>query len=253
MRLQAWKYLTQSWDRADQERARLEKATMIFFEDIQRDDWQSCAKLIERGCSPNMALGHRTAIMVAAENGAVNALKLLVSTGASLGAQDELGRDALFWAVETRCDEAVDYLLLSGSRIKRLFTDNSTPLIEAAKSSYVHGVQALVKHHKHCVNLFDRMGRTALWHVLSKDELTDADNQIARILMDAGANPDMADLDGVSPRESTMSQAGKSLVERHDITSTMENDADMDLDFGLDNEDDYQAPAPKAPNRRPRL
>lgn len=242
MRLETWKFLSQSWDRANQEQARLEKATSIFFEDIMRDDWQSCTKLIERGCSPNMALGKKTAIMVAAEHGAINSLRLLATTGASLGAQDEQGRDALFWSIETRSDEAVDFLISQGARAKRLFDDYSTPLIAAAKSSYVHGVRALVHYDKNLVNLFDRMGRTALWHVLSKPDMTDDDNQIARILMDAGANPDMPDLEGVTAREAATSDAGQSLVERHDLDMSVEPEPDQG-----------NSPAPPAPGRRPRL
>lgn len=238
MRLETWKFLTESWDRSSKERERLEKATLIFFEDISRDDWFACSKLIERGCSPNMALGQKTAIMVAAENGAIHALRLLSSTGGNLGAQDEQGRDALFWAVEARSDDIIDFLVEQRVRPKRLFNDNSTPLIASAKSSYVHGVRALVYYDKNLVNMYDRMGRTALWHVLSKPDMTDDDNEIARILMDAGAEPDMADLDGVSARESTVSKSGKSLVERHDIEVSMEPDTDP-------------GPAP-APSSRPR-
>lgn len=244
MKLEAWNFLTKSWDRADRERERLEKATQIFFEDIMRDDWMGCSKLIDRGCSPNMALGQKTAAMVAAEHSSINCLRLLTSTGANLGAQDEQGRDALFWAVETRSNDSIDFLLAQGVRPKRMRDDNSTPLIAAAKNSYVHGVRALVYYDRSLVNLYDRMGRTALWHVLSKEEMSDDDNEIARILMDQGANPDMADLEGITARESAMSESGKSLVERHDIEATIEPDADPSA-----------APSPKAPtpSRRPRL
>ena len=241
MKLEAWKFLTQSWDRADRERERLEKATHTFFEDIMRDDWEGCTKLIERGCSVNMALGQKTAVMIAAEYSAINTLKLLVSTGANIGAQDEQGRDALFWAIETRSDDAVDFLINKNARPKRLFNDNSTPLIAAAKASYVHGVRALVSYDKKLVNMYDRMGRTALWHVLSKDDMSDDDNEIARILMDQGANPDMADLEGVTARDSAMSESGRSLVERHDIEASMESD------------EPAPTTAPPAPSKRPRL
>lgn len=242
MRLETWKFLTQSWDRSAQERERLENATVIFFDDIQRDDWVACSKLMERGCSPNMALGRKTAVMVAAENAAINTLRLLVSTGGNLGAQDEHGRDALFWGVETRSNDVVDFLLSQRIRPKRLANDLSTPLIEAAKRSYVHGVRALVQYDKKQVNLYDRMGRTALWHVLSKPEMTDDDNEIARILMGSGANPDMTDLEGVSPRDAAQSEIGQSMLERHDIDVSIEPDPEPD-----------HAPAAPSPSRKPRL
>jgi hypothetical protein len=242
MRLEAWKFLTESWDRAARERERLEKAALIFFEDIARDDWLACSRLIERGCSPNMALGQRTPAMAAAENGAINALKLLASAGANLGAQDEQGRDAIHFAVQTRSDEALGFLLGKGARPKRLFADHSTALIAAARGSYVQGVRLLVANDKHSVDQYDRMGRTALWHVLSKPDPTDADNEIAKILMGNGANPNLSDLEGVSARDASASEASKSLLERHDI------------DAALDVEPDAPAPA-SAPNkpRGPRL
>lgn len=247
MRLETWKFLTQSWDRAEVEQKRQEKAARIFFDDIERDDWVACSKLIERGCSPNMSLGQKTASMVAAECGSMNTLRLLASTGANLGAQDEKGRDAVFWAVQTRANDIVDFLLARGPRLKRLFNDNSTALIEAAKGSYVHGVRALVAYEPAWVDLYDRMGRTALWHVLSKTTLTDADNEIARILMGAGANPDMGDLEGVSAREASQSENAKSLIERHDLEASIEPDEPAP-ELGAD-----PASEPPAPSRRPRL
>lgn len=241
MRLEAWKFLTDSWDRAEKERSRLDNAASMFFETVARNDWQAVSKLIQSGCSPNMLLGHRNALMVAAENGALECVKLLISTGSVLGAQDEMGRDALFCAIEARHDAVVSFLLSKGPRFKRLFHDNSTPLIAAAKSSYLHGVAALVKYDKHSVNLFDRMGRTALWHVLSKEELSDDDNAIARILLDNGASADMADLDGVSPREAARAESARSAVERADLSTSMEAEP----------ESAPQQPAP--PRRGPRL
>lgn len=244
MRLEAWKFLTKSWDAAERDRQQQERAALVFFESIERNDWSACSKLIERGCSANMALGQKTALMAAAEHGALETLRLLVSTGANLGAQDETGRDALFWALESRRDDLLDFLLAQGVRPKRLFGDNSTALIHAAKNSYVHGVRSLVLYDKNLVNQYDRMGRTALWHVLSKTDLSDEDNEIARILMDEGADPDLLDIEGISARQSAQAESAQSLIERHDLSQAM--DAESEADLSAD-----QTPAPRS--NRPRL
>lgn len=245
MRLDAWKFLTNGWDRAEKERARLDNAASMFFETVSRNDWLAVSKLIQSGCSPNMLLGHKSALMVAAEHGALECLNLLISTGSVIGAQDEIGRDALFHAIESRQDEAVRFLLSKGPRVKRLFNDNATALILAAKSGYVSGVDALVKYDKNMVNMYDRMGRTALWHVLSKEDMTDEDNEIARILMDGGASADMTDLEGVSAREAAQAESARSLVERADLAASMKAQAEAD--------NAPAQPAPSSPKRGPRI
>lgn len=239
MRLDAWKYLTNTWDRAEKERSRQDNASAMFFETVSRNDWMAVGRLLENGCSVNMLLGHRSALMVAAQYGALESLKLLLGMGAAIGAQDEVGQDALFYALDARQDAIVAHLLEHGPRMKRMFADNATPLIFAAKAGYVSGVAALVKYDRNMVNYFDRLGRTALWHVLSKEEMTDEDNQIARILMDNGASAEMTDFEGVSARDAASSQNSKSLLERADIAATLD---DMPV-----------APEPAAPRRSHRL
>lgn len=245
MQLDAWKFLTNNWDRADKERARLDQASSMFFETISRNDWVNVSKLLQNGCSANMLLGHKSALMVAAEYGALECVKLLMSMGAALGAQDEIGRDALFYSAEGRQDAVLHYLLHQNPRLKRLFHDNASLLIHATKSSNLFAVTALVKYDKNMINQYDRMGRTALWHVLSKTDPTDDDNEIARILMDAGADPDFTDMEGVSARNAAHTQSSRSLLERNDLNSAME--------IEMDSTPDPQGPAPSSPKRGPRL
>lgn len=238
MQLDAWKHLTDTWDRADRERERLEEAASVFFETISRNDWEGASKLITRGCSPNMTLGMRTPLMCAAEEGAIECLRLLISTGANLGAQDEIGRDAVFCAIDSGQDNALECLLAQGTRLKRLFEDNATPLIKASLNGNVRAVRALVGFDRQSVNQFDRSGRTALWHVLSKPELSDDDNEIARILLDAGADAEMSDINGVSPREAAAASSAHALLERADLSQDI-TPPELDSDPGV------------APSRKP--
>lgn len=224
MKIEAWRYLTQAWDRHDSEQRRIEEAAGVFFDAVARNDWMAASKLIERGCSSNMLLGQRTPLMVAAEYGALETAKLLIATGASLGSQDEIGRDSLTHAVENAQDALVDLLLEKGAPIKRTFQDNATALIQAAKFSNVHAVRSLVKYDKNMVDMYDRLGRTALWHVLSKESLSEDDNEIARILIDSGADPSAVDFEGVSPKEAARSEAAQSLAERAELARGLEND-----------------------------
>lgn len=243
IKLDAWEYLLKGWDGAKAEKERLSGAGGVFFENIERDDWLSVSKLIERGCSSNTSVNRKTALMHAAEHGSMKSLRLLISTGASIGVQDETGRDAAFWAIEMTNSEALRCILAQGPDLRRLFADNATPLILAAKKSYVEGVKIVVEYDPACVNLRDRSGRTALWHVLSKEDPTYDDNEIARILMDAGADPDTLDSFGRSARGSVKSNASQSELDRHDL--------DVEIEPSIEN--DQPAPAAPAPRRTPSI
>ena len=238
MRKQVWDYLTRSWDNAEKERQRNEQASLALFETIARNEWLLVSQLLEEGCSPNMRLGKKTTLMHAAECGSIECLKLLCSLGADMGAQDEIGRDILHCAVESGLNTAVDAVLAKQPKNKRLFSDNATALIVATKLSYVHAVRQIVTFMPHLINMYDRTGRTALWHVLSKSDPTDDDNEIARILLDSGANPDIADIDGIAPREAALNPSTLAEIERHDI--------DTSVDLSNDN------PEPQAPPPAPK-
>ena len=224
MQQQLWQYLSQRWDNADKEKIRIEEAVNIFFDTISRNEWDLVAQLIKKGCTYNMRQGHKTALMHACEYGATETVNLLLKLGAEVGAQDEIGKDALHYAIESGMDSTIDSIIRNNPKIKRIFSDNSTALILATKLSYVYAVKQLVKFIPSCIDMYDREGRTALWHVLSKPSPTDEDNQIAKILLDSGADPDIQDISGISPKEAAVTDSANAIIERHDIDQSIDND-----------------------------
>ncbi len=241
MDLQTWKQLNASWEHSAKTQQITEQAINALMESIAQNDWRATSRLLQKGCSPNLSQGMRTPLMCAAENGAIECLKLLIQTGATVGAQDELGRDALFCSIEAFQDAALHHLLKQSPRLKRLFEDNRTPLIIAAQISNLPAVRMLVNYDKNCVNQYDRTGRTALWYVLSKPELSDDDNEIARILMDAGADPQMPDINGITPAQASADPAAQSLLERADLAQAI----DQHLEESPQMEPPESTPTPK--------
>lgn len=241
MRLEVWNQLTKSWDKAAEQRERQEESASVFFETIVQNDWMAVARLMEQGCSPNVTLGMRTPLMCAAESGSLEALQLLLRSGASIGAQDETGRDAIFCAVEAFQDGILSALLKRSPKLKRISEDNRTPLIVAAQISNLPAVRLLVQYDKKTVQQYDRHGRTALWHVLSKPELSDDDNEIAKILLDSGADPSLPDINGITPQNAAASETAQALIERNEITQALDDPAPE------------QTPTPSSPKRGMRL
>jgi ankyrin repeat protein len=85
-------------------------------------------------------------------------------------------------------------LYQKGANLNLKDREGNTPLILAAVTRWSEGVVTLIRL-KAQVNLQNRLGETALLKVVQA-----RDYALAKALLDAGANPDIADNSGISPR-----------------------------------------------------
>lgn len=85
-------------------------------------------------------------------------------------------------------------LYQKGANLNAKDRDGNTPLILAAISRWAEGATTLIRL-KAQVNAQNRLGETALLKAVQARDL-----QLAKALIDAGANADIADNSGISPR-----------------------------------------------------
>jgi uncharacterized protein len=85
-------------------------------------------------------------------------------------------------------------LYQKGANLNLKDREGNTPLILASLTRWSEGVTTLIRL-KAQVNLQNRLGETALLKVVQA-----RDYALAKALLDAGANPDLADNSGISPR-----------------------------------------------------
>ncbi len=85
-------------------------------------------------------------------------------------------------------------LYQKGANLNAKDRDGNTPLILAAISRWTEGAATLIRL-KAQVNAQNRLGETALLKAVQARDL-----QLAKALIDAGANADIADNSGISPR-----------------------------------------------------
>lgn len=119
--------------------------------------------LVDNGADINMkAYAKQTPLMIAADNGFDQVVNYLVSKGADITNKDYTGRDALFWASISLKSKAVESLIKAGVNVNTENCIKTTPLIAAIESKEPD---------------------------INRDE-------VIKLLLDNGANPDATDLRG---------------------------------------------------------
>jgi len=168
--------------------------------------------LLDAGADPNAVLPEgESVLMTAARTGSVPSLTLLLDRGAKVDARDKwYGESALIWAASQNHSAAVSLLIARGAPVDSRSTflkglnrragqnilslGDWTPIMYAARENALNAGRELVKA-KASLDLVDPDGATAL-----AIAIINANYEFASMLLDAGADPNIADTDaGMGP------------------------------------------------------
>jgi uncharacterized protein len=176
--------------------------------------------LLRAGADPNTtATRGQTVLMTAARTGNVDAVTALLDRGANIAAsEDLLGENALMWAAAEDHADVVRLLLARGgdpnARSKALTFPKDrfglegvltilppgkwTPLMYAAREGATHAADALADGGAE-LNAVDPEGATALLRAIMN-----AHYDTAAVLIEHGADPNVADMAGMGPLYATV-------------------------------------------------
>jgi ankyrin repeat protein len=170
------------------------------YADAERGDAAGVRELLERrGADPNeRGPGRRTAVTAAAYAGAAAVVRLLVDAGADVDAQDETRANALLSTGETGDVAVLREVLRARPDLTRTNRFGGTALIPAADRGHVDMVRALLQTEIDLDHVND-LGWTALLEAVILGDGGERHREIVRLLLDAGADPNIADGDGVTP------------------------------------------------------
>jgi ankyrin repeat protein len=166
--------------------------------------------LLAAGARPDEKFGSRwdenqqTALMHAAKAGPLEVAKALIDAGAAATAKDRGGMTVLHYAAKGGHAPMIDLLVQEGAKVEVKTKDGFSPLMAAANEGHAETVQALLRAGAD-PNRFSQ-GMTALYYAASSGHTA-----AAKALLDANADPKAGE-PMYSPLEGATSQGHQEVV-----------------------------------------
>ncbi|CAG9175192.1 hypothetical protein LMG23992_02890 [Cupriavidus laharis] len=183
-------------------------------------------------------------LITAAAAGDLELVSRLLAAGASAQAVDERGRSALLTAVYNRRGEVAKALVLAGADVNRKDAEFNSPFLLAAATGQVDVVRLMLSHgadlastdrydgtaliaaSQHgnvevvklllqkgiAVDHVNQLGWTALLEAVILGDGSTRYEEIVQLLIDAGADANLADREGVTPTRHARERSYKSIV-----------------------------------------
>ena len=140
----------------------------------------------------------RTALLAATQRNRVAAAKLLIERGADVNAKDEIEDSPYLYAAAEGRLEILRLTLAAGADLESTNRYGGTGLIPAAHHGHLEVVRVLLGTAVD-IDHVNRLGWTALLETVILGDGGPVHREILRLLLEAGADPAIADGDGVTP------------------------------------------------------
>lgn len=164
-----------------------------------RGDLASVKDLLGRGAKVNAQNANgRTALTAAVMGNHLEVARVLITAGADPDIQDDNRNNALLVTGETGNVAMLREVLKANPDLTRTNRFGGTALIPAADRGHVEYVREILET-KINVNHVNNLGWTALLEAVILGDGGNRHTEIVRLLLGAGANPNLADRDGVTP------------------------------------------------------
>ena len=140
----------------------------------------------------------RTALLAATHANRVEVARLLIAAGADVNARDAIEDSPYLYAGAEGRLEILKLTLAAGADLKSTNRYGGTALIPACHHGHVEVVRELLKT-RIAVDHVNKLGWTALLETVILGDGSPRYREIARLLLEHGANSAIADREGVTP------------------------------------------------------
>ena len=162
-------------------------------------DRQLVDKLLTNGAEIEWRDGRRrTALLAATQHNHVAVARLLISRGADVNAKDDISDSPYLLAGARGYVDILKLTLANGADVKSLNRFGGTALIPACERGHVEAVALLIAAGV-AVDHVNRLGWTCLLEAVILGDGGPRHQEIVRQALAAGADPNRADRDGVTP------------------------------------------------------
>ncbi len=169
-------------------------------------------RLLAQGASVHGRDGNAvTALIAAAYQNHLEVAELLIKAGADVNAQDDTRQSAYLIATSEGYLELLKLALKADGDVHSLDSYNGTGLIRAADRGHVEIIKELLKTDI-AINHVNRLGWTALLEAIILGDGGPLHTVIVRLLVQAGADVNFADSDGVTPFAHARRQGYKEMM-----------------------------------------
>ena len=182
-------------DRADEE------TDMELIEAAERGGAEAVKKLLGEGASVRARdAGGRTALVAAAYGNHPEAAEALIEAGADVNAKDDTEQSAYLISTSEVGDDPrlLELTLRNGADVESLDSYDGTGLIRAADRGHVRIVEELLETETN-VDHVNNLGWTALLEAIILGEGDARHEEVVRLLVEGGADPNLPDGEGVTP------------------------------------------------------
>ena len=166
----------------------------------ERGDTAAIREWLDRGADIDAqdAQG-RTAIMAATYADKPEAVRLLIEAGADIHKQDLMQNNPFLYAGAEGLLEIVKLLIEAKADTRLTNRYGGVAIIPASEKGHVETVRTLLEETDVDVNHVNQLGWTALLEAIILSDGGTKHQQIVRLLLDHGADANLADNEGVTP------------------------------------------------------
>lgn len=177
----------------------MEQLNMALIAAARQGDAAAVADLLAQGASVQ-ASDERgvTALIAAAYQNHLEVARLLIEAGADVNVQDDTRQSAYLIPTADGYPELLKLTLQAGADVHSLDSYNGTGLIRAADRGHVEIIKELLKTDIN-IDHVNRLGWTALLEAIILGDGGPRHTEVVRLLVEAGANVNLADGNGVTP------------------------------------------------------
>ena len=183
-----------------------------------KNDKNGIKEALKKGASINCNDEHITPLIACMQNDNSDLVYYLLRSGARISFKPVNNFEDAFWyALKNKKHNFLEIFvahkcILTWSIPKTDKESPRTPLIHATIESDLRSVEILLSHYSIKVNERDGLGNTALHYNVTKENMTQDDLDIGRLLIAAGADTSIVNLEGQSPEDLAQDFAAKSML-----------------------------------------